>query len=83
MNTSKDNIKAAGSYTELNGMVLDQEKEYFNMLTIHIKSLEDREPVEINFKEELSNFLGAGLLKPFENEGIKLKYLQVVSESRV
>lgn len=48
------------------------------MLNIHIKSIGEKEPVEINFEEELMHFLSAGLLRPFESEAMKVKYLNVI-----
>lgn len=83
MSSDRDKLKSLGSFHEINGMVLDQDKEYYDMINIHIKSLADKEPVEINFEDELINFLGGGLLRPFDNEMIKVHYLKIVSEKRV
>ncbi|KAL4456139.1 hypothetical protein ABPG74_014100 [Tetrahymena malaccensis] len=78
--------KQTASYTslnEINGLVLDQEKEYFNLLNIHIKSLDQKEPIDIDFNLELHSFLHANLLKPFDTQSIKMKYLNVILEPRV
>ncbi|KAL4504510.1 hypothetical protein ABPG72_009956 [Tetrahymena utriculariae] len=71
------------SLNEINGLVLDQEKEYFDLLNIHIKSLDQKEPIQIDFNSELHSFLHANLLKPFDTQSIKMKYLNVILEPRV
>lgn len=55
------------SFNEINGLVIDLEIDFFDMLNIHIKSLNEIEPIKINFQLELHSFLHASLLKPFEN----------------